>query len=65
VPLALIQAGRAERLGEPSNAGRILAWSAVAYCVLMAIYVFFLYAFIISQLPMIMESIPPVYAPPV
>lgn len=64
VPLALIQAGRAERLGEPSTAGKILAWTAVGYWVLWAIYMFLIYAFIASQLPMLLESVPPVYGPP-
>ncbi|MBJ2122411.1 hypothetical protein I6N91_15630 [Arthrobacter sp. MSA 4-2] len=64
VPLALIQAGRAERLGEPSTAGKILAWTAVGYWVLWTIYMFLIYAFIASQLPMLLESVPPVYGPP-
>ncbi len=65
VPLALIQAGRAERLGEPSTAGKILAWTAVGYYCLMAIYVYALYTFIFSQLPMLLDTVPPVYSPPV
>ncbi|TDK26488.1 hypothetical protein E2F48_04635 [Arthrobacter crusticola] len=65
VPLALIQAGRAERLGEPSTAGKILAWTAVGYWILSAIWAFILYAFIASQLPMLLDSVPPVYSPPV
>jgi hypothetical protein len=64
VPLALIQAGRAERLGEPSTAGKILAWTAVGYWILWMIYMFLIYAFIASQLPMLLESVPPVYGPP-
>jgi hypothetical protein len=65
VPLALIQAGRAERLGEPSTAGKILAWTAVGYYCLMMIYVYVLYTFIFSQLPMLLDTVPPVYSPPV
>jgi hypothetical protein len=65
VPLALIQAGRAERLGEPSTAGKILAWTAVGYWILSAIWGFVLYALIASQLPMLLETVPPAYGPPV
>ncbi|MHA7264388.1 hypothetical protein ACX80W_14415 [Arthrobacter sp. TMN-37] len=64
VPLALIQAGRAERLGEPSTAGRILAWAAVAYYCLMMIWGVIFYSFVISQLPMLMGTVPSGYGPP-
>ena len=42
-PLAIVQAGKAERLGEPSNAGRILGWAAIGYWVLVfgVVFLFF------------------------
>ncbi len=42
-PLAIVQAGKAERLGEPSSAGRILGWVAIGYWVLVigAVFLFF------------------------
>lgn len=64
-PLAIVQAGKAERLGEPSNAGRILGWVAICYWVLAIVLAVIFFSYVMSQLPTLMGTIPPGYGPPV
>jgi hypothetical protein len=58
-PLAIVQAGKAERLGEPSNAGRILGWFALGLSVLFLGLFFF--GFYVGFMSSLQQS----YGPPV